>query len=536
MKLPEYISKAIRSGVTPKVRKFEHLDYENWTRGEKAIAFIEAYCVVPEGTLVGQPIKLELFQKVFILAIYDNPRGTRRAVLSIARKNGKSALIACLILVHLVGPEAQRNAQIVSGAQSRKQAALVYRLAHKMINLNPDLQTITHAVDSKKTLNGLPLNTEYEALAAEGATALGLSPVVAVLDETGAVRGPVHAFTDAITSSQGAHESPLLLVISTQAPSDADLLSVWIDDAERSADPHTVAHLYETPEEMELLDKKGWKYSNPALGKFRNAGDLEEQLKRAARVPSLEASASNLLLNRRTSAFGLWLASSVWKENNGAINMDIFRDGRPVALGIDLAARQDLTACVLAAEDDNNIVHLLPYVFCPATGVEDRAKRDRAPYDLWVKQGQLHGLGQQSMDYGMIAEFMQQEMEAEGIEINSIEYDAWRAADMQREFDKIGFVPYATWNPVGQGYKNFSPRCEAFMTLLLENRMRHGNHPLLNMAAANAVVVTSTNGDIKLDKAKSTMRIDPIIAAIMAAYAVSEGSTVDNDLLETLIG
>ena len=95
------------------------------SRANKVIQFIETYCPVPEGALVGQPIKLVPFQKKFIRAIYDNPYGTTKAYLSIARKNGKTALIAALVLVHLVGPEARQNSQIVSGAMSREQAPCV---------------------------------------------------------------------------------------------------------------------------------------------------------------------------------------------------------------------------------------------------------------------------------------------------------------------------------------------------------------------------------------------------------------------------
>ena len=93
------------------------------TRGEKVCAFIERYCLIPEGSQVGKPMKLMDFQRKFILEVYDNPTGTSRACLSVARKNGKSALIAAIMLAHLVGPEAQQNSQIISGARSRDQAS-----------------------------------------------------------------------------------------------------------------------------------------------------------------------------------------------------------------------------------------------------------------------------------------------------------------------------------------------------------------------------------------------------------------------------
>lgn len=89
------------------------------TRGDRVIKFIETYCPTPEGKLVGKPMRLEPFQKKFIRDVYDNPAVTRLGILSIARKNGKSALIAGIMLAHLVGPEARLNSQIVSGARSR---------------------------------------------------------------------------------------------------------------------------------------------------------------------------------------------------------------------------------------------------------------------------------------------------------------------------------------------------------------------------------------------------------------------------------
>ncbi len=94
---------------------------------------------MPEGDLLGKPIKLEPFQKRFILDIYDNPSGTRRGYLSIARKNSKTATIACILLAHIAGPEAVLNSRIISGAMSKEQAAEVYNYASKMVSLSSEL-------------------------------------------------------------------------------------------------------------------------------------------------------------------------------------------------------------------------------------------------------------------------------------------------------------------------------------------------------------------------------------------------------------
>src|SRR6266576_4092289 len=107
------------------------------SRSEAIIAFIELYLKVPEGAHVAVPVKLREWQKHIIRQIYDTP--TRQAIISLARKNGKTSLVAMLMLAHLVGPEARRNAQIYSAAQSRDQAGIVFGLASKMVRMSPEL-------------------------------------------------------------------------------------------------------------------------------------------------------------------------------------------------------------------------------------------------------------------------------------------------------------------------------------------------------------------------------------------------------------
>ena len=492
------------------------------TRAEKVIAFVETYCLTPEGSHVGKPIVLAEFQKQFIRDIYDNPNGTRRAYLSIARKNGKTALIAGILLAHICGPEAVQNSQIVSGALSRDQAALVFGLAAKMIALNPKLTSVCRVVPSGKKIIGLSKNVEYKALAADGTTAHGLSPALAILDEVGQIRGPTSDFIEAITTSQGAHERPLLIAISTSAPSDADMFSMWCDDAERNPTPSVVVHVYKADENSDLDDREQWRKANPALGLFRSEKDLEEQLAQAKRLPALEASARNLLLNQRVSLERLAFAPSVWKANNAPPDLDVMRS-RPVSIGLDLSMRSDLTAAVCAAMDDDGFVHILPFVFTPLQGLEERARRDRAPYDTWVRRGEMIAVPGATVDYTFVAQYLRDALSDLGIEIGTIEYDRWRVSLLQKEAEECGFAPFAKWNPVGQGFKDMSPRIEAFEALLLAGKIRHGNHPLLNLGAANAIAVADPTGARKLDKSKSSQRIDTVVAAVMATFPVSEG-------------
>lgn len=478
------------------------------TRGERVCAFISKYCIVPEGAQVGKPIQLAEFQRKFILAVYDNPHGTRRGYLSIARKNGKTGLIACLLLAHLVGPEAKVNAQLVSGAMSRDQAALVFNLASKMVQLSPELSKIIRIVPSGKRLIGLSMNTEFKALAAEGRTAHGLSPVFAILDEVGQVKGPQSDFVDAITTSQGAHEHPILLAISTQAPTDADLFSIWLDDAERSEDKSIISHVYTADEDCELDDEKAWAAANPALGLFRSRRDVEEQAAQATRMPSNEATFRVLTLNQRVNMVSAFVSASVWKAGNRKPNE--FKG--QVYGGLDLSTTTDLTSLVLLNRQGEGL-HCQAYFWMPHENVDGASKRDRAPYDVWVKEGLIKTTPGKVLDYDFIARDIA-EITA-GLDIAKIAFDRWRMDRMKGALERQAVE--LELEPFGQGYVSMSPAIDALEELLLQERLAHGGNPPLAMCAANAVVLSDPAGNRKLDKSKSTGRIDGLVALAMAA-------------------
>lgn len=479
------------------------------SRGEDVCDFIEELCRVPEGAKVGEKIKLAPFQRKFILDVYDNSAGTRRAYLAIARKNGKSALIACILLAHLVGPCAQLNSQIVSGARSRDQAALIFNLAAKMVQLEPRLSDIVRVVPSGKRLIGLTWNTEYRALAADGTTAHGLSPVLAILDEVGQVRGPQDDFIDAITTSQGAHDAPLLVAISTQAPTDADLFSKWLDDAERSEDPAIVSHVYTAPEGCELDDEAAWKAANPALGLFRSRRDVEEQAAQAKRMPAGENTFRVLTLNQRVNMVSPFVSASVWKLGNEQPEP---LDGLDVMGGLDLSATTDLTGFVLAGRKDG-ILHVHPYFWIPQDSVMTAKRRDNAPYDQWVREGFLRTTPGKVIDYDFVARDVGEI--TSGLNVAKVAFDRWRMDRMQQALDRQGVsLPL---EPFGQGFQSMSPALDALEADLLQGNIRHGGHPVLAMCAHHAVSVPDPAGNRKLDKSKATGRIDGMVALAMAS-------------------
>ena len=482
------------------------------TRGERVIAFIERYCRVPDGRHVAKPLVLEQWQRRFILDIYDNPAGTTRAYLSIARKNGKTALIACLLLAHLVGPEARLNTQIVSGARSRKQAAQVFDLAVKMIRLNPALARIAKPTISSKTITGLTMNVEYHASSAEAGTAHGMSPVLAILDEVGQVRGPTDAFVEAIETSQGAHDEPLLIAISTQAPTEDDMFSRWIDDALSGRDPHIICHLYTAPTGCALDDRKAWAAANPGLGTIKSLEQFEQDAARAQAQRSFENSFRWLHLNQRIDADSPFVSRTAWFECGGPV-ADL--RGVPVWCGLDLSATSDLTAFVMIGKVDG-VWHVVPTFWLPAEGLREKARSDRVPYDQWRDDGHLMTCPGRSVDYEFVAAFIATVFETH--DVRKIAFDRWGFRYLKPWLERAGLDEerIGRFDEFGQGFRSISPALRDVEAEILNGRLRHGGHPVLSMCAANSRVKSDPAGNRKLVKSSSTGRIDGMVAMTMA--------------------
>jgi phage terminase large subunit-like protein len=401
-------------------------------RSKDNIDWIEKHCRIPEGSDVGKPVKLRPWQKRDIRKIYDNPHGTRRAILSFGRKNAKTTFSAFLLLLHLCGPEHRKNSQLFSAAQSRDQAAILFGLAAKMVRMSASLSAYIIIRDSGKQLACPELGTLYKALSAESSTAYGYSPVFLVFDELGQVRGPRSALYEALETAVAAHDNPLSIVISTQAPTDADLLSVLIDDAKTGADPRTVLSLYTANPDLDPFLKSTIKLANPAFADFLNADVVLAMAEDARRMPSRESEFRNLVLNQRVQVISPFISRSVWETCGG--EPEPFGK-EPVYAGLDLSARADLTACVLMFERDD-IKHVHPYFWIPEDGLAERSRSDRVPYDLWAQQGHLRTTPGGSVDYEYVVHDLAEIMD--GLDLGLMTFDRWRINEFVKEAERAG--------------------------------------------------------------------------------------------------
>jgi phage terminase large subunit-like protein len=477
--------------------------------------FIETICYIPEGAHVGKKLKLLDWQKAEIEKIYDNPHGTRRAIISTPRKNAKSTLCACLLLAHLCGPPARNkpNSQLYSAAQSRDQAGIVFALASKMVRMNPDLRSAVTIQETAKSLTCPELGTKYRALSADSTTAFGLSPAFTIFDELGQVRGPRSPLYEALETATGAQANPLTVIISTQAPSDGDLLSILIDDALAGHDPHTVVSLHTAPTDLDPFAEETIRRANPAFGSFMNAREVLAMAQDAKRMPAREVEYRTLVLNQRVETSSPFIAPSVWKSCNGPVGS---LEGIPLYGGLDLSEVSDLTALVLIGWRDRKW-HVLPTFWLPSEGLADKAIRDRVPYDLWRSQGFLQTTPGRTVSYEFVAHHLW--LAFQRYDIKKLAFDRWNfkhllpwllRAGFSEQFVKDRFVEF------GQGMQSMSPALRDLEQVLLEGELAHGDHPILSMCVSHTVITLDDAGNRKPSKRKSTGHIDGLVALTMA--------------------
>lgn len=482
------------------------------TRAQRNIAWVQEYCRVPEGRDVGKPVVLRAWQRKEIERIYDSP--TRRAIISFGRKNGKTALAAFLLLLHLCGPEAKPNSQLYSAAQSREQASILFNLAAKCVRMSPDLHAVIIIRDTAKELVCAEIGTKYRALSADASTAYGLSPVFTVHDELGQVKGPRSELYEALETASGAHEEPLSVIISTQAPTDGDLLSILIDDARKGEDKRVKLSIYEASPQLDPFSEKAIKAANPAFGDFQNAKETLAMAEDARRMPSREPEFRNLILNQRVEMNSPFISRSVWEANGGDVSD--WRDVDEFA-GLDLSATSDLTAFVALAWV-NDAWEVKPTFWLPEEGLREKSRTDRVPYDMWAADGHLKTTPGKAVEYEFVARWLYDHCAACVFRIR-IAFDRWNMKHLRPWLLKAGFSEdqiEQIFAEFGQGYVSMSPALRDTEAALLASKVRHGNHPVLSMCAANAVVTSDPAGNRKLNKAKSATRIDGMVALAMA--------------------
>jgi len=488
------------------------------SRAERVIAFLE-FLPVTKGILAGQRMKLLPNQREFIEAIYgdldeNGRRKIRLAIKSEPRGNGKTGLIAGLCLCHLLGPESEPRGEIYSAAIDKKQAALLFAEMAAIIEAVPEFDARTNIVRFHKqieVLDGPGKGSIYEALSADVRRGHGLAPSLWVYDEFAQVK--TDELFDNLQTAQGKRKESLGIVISTQAATDQHPLSILIDDALKGTDSSTYIQLTAAPEGCDPFDEELWKAVNPAWGIFLDETEFRAQAERAKRVPSFLPRFMNLRLNMRIEAEERFLAATDWRACAAEIDVEGLK-GKRCFLGLDLSSTTDLTALAAFFPDTGD---LLAWFWKPAEGLDEAERLDHVPYRTWVRQGFIQATPGRAIDKAFVAHRIGEIVTA--YDVAGCAYDRWGMGELQRiladEGIELELIPW------GQGFQDMSPALDALEKLVLQKELRHPKNPVLDMCVANAVAVMNPAGGRKLDKAKSTGRIDGLQATAMAVGLAS---------------
>lgn len=497
-----------------KKRRRQSWESKKLTRAERVIAFIEALQITA-GAHSGRKFLLRQWQKDIINQIYatdeNGKRPIRQALVCIPRKNGKTALAAALALCHLCGPEAEQRGQVYSAASDRNQAAIIFREMLAMARLSPVLWERLIPREHNKTLEDVETGSIYHALSSDAKKVHGLSPSFVVGDEAAQWAG--RDMYDNLITGTGARAEPLMVIISTQSHDEhhffAELVRYGkqVRDGE-IADPTFHATIYAADDDDDPWLEETWRKCNPALGDFRSLEEMQSSAEQAKRTPSREPAFRLLYLNQAVDASKHFLAAADWKSC--AAEIDVAKlYGKRAVLGLDLSSTTDLTALAAYFPESGD---LLVWLWTPEDSLEEAERRDHVPYALWRRQKHLEATPGRVVDKAWVVARMGQI--AADFDVQAIAYDRWGVKEVQRIMADEGMkLPLEEW---GQGYRDMSPALAAFETLVLQGKLRHSNNPALNWCVANAVATTDPAGGHKLDKSKSTARIDGLQAACMA--------------------
>ena len=483
-----------------------------------AVGFIECLCHT-KGRWAGKPFKLLPWQEQIVRDIFgtlkaDGNRQFTTAYIEIPKKNGKSELAAAIAL-YMLFADGEASPEVYGAAADRQQAAIVFDVAHQMVNMTAALAKRSKILTANKRIVSGFNNGFYQVLSAEVTSKHGLNVSGLVLDEVHAQ--PNRKLYDVLTKGSGdAREQPLYFLITT-AGNDTnsicyELHQKALDIIEgRKVDPTFYPVIYGAPESADWTSPAVWKEANPSLGDTITLEKVQAACESAKQNPAEENSFRQLRLNQWVKQAVRWMPMDKWDACDFVVNEDELA-GRVCYGGLDLSSTTDITAFVLVFPplDEEDKYHILPYFWIPEENVDLRVRRDHVPYDLWEKQGTLLTTEGNVVHYGYIEKFI--EKLNERFNIREIAYDRWGAVQMVQNLEGMGF----TVVPFGQGFKDMNPPTKELMKLTLEKRIAHGGHPVLRWMMDNIFIKTDPAGNIKPDKEKSTEKIDGVVATIMA--------------------
>jgi phage terminase large subunit-like protein len=502
-------------------------------RAGKPITFIETFCKHSKGEWAGKAVTLELFQKAFISALFGfvhkdtGLRQYREAMLYVARKNGKSTLLAGIALYMLVADN-EAGAEVYSVATKRDQAKLIFDETHNMIKQNRNL--LKHIKKRKTDLYFTATFSRFEALSKDSGSMDGLNAHCVIIDELHGIKD--RNLYEVMKQSQSARRQPLLIMITTAGTVRECIFDDMYDYACKVCDGTFEDNtflpvLYELDEREEWTNPQAWQKANPALGTIKKLEDLQAKISRAENSPNDLNGVLVKDFNIRNTVNTAWLTLDDI-SNDAVFELSQFYNSFAIG-GADLSITTDLTcATLLMMNKDTQQRYIAQMYWLPKANFEMRVKVDKIPYDKWLERGLLRLCEGNTINYGDVTAWFIEMANKQQIYPQWVYYDSYSAKYWVEEMEASGF------NMVRciQGAKTLSLPLQMMGADLQAKKINYNNSPILKWCLTNTGVLTDRNGNIvPIKNQAAKQRIDGTASMLDAYVGLYEHY---NEFLEVL--
>jgi phage terminase large subunit-like protein len=486
-----------------------------------------------KGPKAGKSFYLARWEQTILANLFGwkRPDGTRRyreAFIEVPRKNGKTSLIAGIVIFGLLFDD-ERGAEIYSAAADREQAKLVFMAVKGMVLSSTELTMRTkiyqHSIVEMDTKTGIETGSFYKPISAEAGTKHGYNSHIIVVDELHAQ--PNDELVDVLETSMGSRAQPLLIHITT---SDYDKPSICNEKESfaykirgydqngkkisKADDNSFLPAVWQATLKDDWRKFETWKKANPCLGNSLSVDYIRRKCKKAQETPRFLNTFMRLHLNVKTQTAVRWLDLEQWdKCAEPVIEEQLI--GKRCFCGFDLSHNTDTTsvAYVFPPDEDCQLYRILLRVYIPEDNARARELRDHVPYLTWAREGYIKLTPGNVIDHATIkADF---EKDYQKFDIQEVAFDRWGFEALRQQLIAEG-VDEEVFVSFGMGFVSLSAPSKKLEELVLAGEIAHGGNPVLRWMAGNTVVETDSAENIKPNKKKSTERIDGIVSTIMA--------------------
>lgn len=488
-------------------------------RAARAVDFIERFCKHSKGEWAGRPVKLMLWQRAFVAALFgfvDRETGERRfkeALLFVARKNGKSTLAAGIALYLLIA-DGEPGSEVYTVATKKDQARIIF---DETCNMVEQSALVARKVRKRRTDLYVPsTRSKMEPLGKNSDTMDGLNAHGVIIDELHSIRD--RNLYEVMKQSQSTRRQPVLLMVTTAGTVRECIADDMYDYAEKVIngtieDERFLAVVYELDERKEYLQPEMWVKANPGIDEIKKRNDLEEKVARAKNNPIDLAGILVKDFDIRDNANGAWLSfEDIY--NPATFDIEDMRGAWAIG-GADLSITTDLTCATLLMYDrDNDRYNVAQMYWIPEDNLERRVTEDKIPYDRWHEMGLIRLCRGNSIVYSDVTAWFVEMLNEYDITPGWIYYDAYSAKYWVEEMESLGFRMVKTF----QGVKTLSLPMQRLGADLQKKKVVYNNSPILKWCLSNTTVKPDINGNIQpMKNQKPTRRIDGT-ASLVDAY------------------